>query len=253
MRPLALIALAGTLIGGMTAPSAAQELPPIEEYIPTFTRADLFLHRNTSAVGNIDAREGRFLTWNSTTPTGDQPAAYLSNNLNPITLGANHDPEVFLTTSGTALSDLNTIAFDLYAKQWAQSTIGCSMALSFQLVVDGVDVLNQDYEGSSGINYTVIDETTMRIRFAFTNLWQAVKELELPYGPNVQHQIYVNLQNFYLCNELVWLYDSATYPSGLIVNLDKPGSKGYTAIDVLDPPPPLGEGATTAALLAVWR
>lgn len=101
-------------------------------------------------------------------------------------------------------------------------------------------ILDQDYTGSDGISYTPIDVTTLRARFALNNLWEATKLNDLPYGPDVQHDVYLNLQNFYACNEFIWQYDSADKPSGLIVNLPNPGSKGYTRINVLDPPPPVG-------------
>jgi hypothetical protein len=236
IRPIALIsAIAAVVIA--TAPAGAQ-VPPIEDYVPTFTRADQWLHRNTGPIGNVDAYEGRYLKWDGTKPTGDTPALYSGNNY-LVFVGELHDPVHFITMKGNAAGDLDNIAFDLYLTGWAQSTIGCSMSLSFQLIIDGVTILDQDYTGSDGISYTPIDDTTVLARFALTNLWEATKVYELPYGPDVQHEVYLNLQNFYACNEYIWQYDSADRPAGLIVNLPSPGSKGYTRIDVLDPPPPV--------------
>ena len=232
-----LSALAAIVIAA--APAGAQ-VPPIEEYIPTFTRADQWLHRNTSLIGNLDAREGRYLKWDGTKPTGDSGAIYTGNNYQFL-VGAPHDPVHYMTMKGNAAGDLETIAFDLFLTGWAQSTIGCPLALSFQLIVDGVTIMDQDITGSDGITYTPVDDTTVQARFALTNMWQATKDYELPYGPGVQHEIYLNLQNFYACNEVVWHYDSADTPSGLIVNLPDPGKKGYARINVLDPPPPPGE------------
>ena len=240
IRPAALVSVLTAIV--LAAPPAGADVPPIEEYEPTFTRADQWLHRNTSPIGNLDAREGRYLEWDGVKPTGDQPAFYHGNNYEVFVSGGQttHDPEHFMTMEGTAAGDLDAIAFDLYFTGWAQSTIGCGFALSFQLIVDGETILDQDYLGSDGISYSVIDDTTVLARFALTNLWDATKIYGLPYGPDVQHEIYLNLQNFYACNEVTWQYDGAEVPSGLIVNLPEPGKKGYTRINVLDPPPPPG-------------
>ena len=232
------------------APATSAKTPATEAYNPTFTRADLFLHRNTSPVGNVDASEGRFVKWDATKPTGAQPALYIGNNYGGIVEG-DHLPQHFLTMEGVASGDLDTIAFDLYFNGPGQSSIGCSLSLSFEVVVDDVEVLYQNYTGSDlGMAYEAIDETTYRARFALTNLWKASQEYELPTGPDVQHDIYINMQNFYLCNEFVWQYDSADRPAGLIVNLEKPGKKGYTEVDVLNPPPPVEATASISHRLA---
>lgn len=243
MRPITVLAVAAAMLFSASPSTTAQtpppeEPPPIDEYVPTFTRADLFLHRNTSPLGNLDAREGRFLKWDATKPTANQPAVYVGNNYDVFVEG-NHSAVHFLTMEDTTAGDLDTIAFDLFLNGWAQSTIGCEMALSFQLRLDYETILDQDFEGSYGITYVAVDDTTVKARFALTNIWEAIKSSGLPYGPDVQHHIYLNLQNFYLCNEYIWQYDSADRASGLIVNLPTPGKKGYFEIDVLDPPPPL--------------
>lgn len=235
IRPVAFMSILAAI--AIAATPAGAQVP--SDYVPTFTRADQWLHRNTSPIGNLDAREGRFLKWDGVKPTGDQQAIYNGNNYQ-VFVGTLHDPVHFLTMKGTATGDLDAIAFDLYFTGWAQSTIGCGFALSFQLIIDGVTILDQDYTGSDGISYTPVNDTTVLARFALTNLWEASKLNDLAYGPDVQHEIYLNLQNFYACNEVTWQYDSAQVPSGLIVNLPEPGKKGYAKIDVLDPPPPPG-------------
>jgi hypothetical protein len=234
----------------MAPASTAADLPPIDEYVPTFTRADLFLHRNTSAIGNLDAREGRFLKWDATAPTGGQPAYYIGNNYDGI-LNGNHGTEFFLTMEGSALSDLNNLAFDLYFTGWAQQTIGCGLDLSLQLAIDDVVIVDQDYTGSTGFNTSIVDDTTAKTQFVLTHLWDAVKTYELPYGPDVQHEIYLNIQNFYLCNEVIWQYDSADKPAKMTVNMPSPGGN-YFKFNVMDPPPPLPP-ASSAATLAAWR
>lgn len=249
MRPFAILAIAGALLIGLTPSSNAADLPPIAEYTPTFTRADLFLHRNTSPIGNIDAHEGRFVKWDTTAPTGGQPAVYIGNNYD-VFLNGNHSTDAFLTMEGVTASDLNNIAFELFFTGWAQSTIGCGLSLSLQLVIDDVEIVNQDYTGSEGFNFSPVDDTTLKTRFVLTHLWDAIKVNELAYGPEVQHEVYLNIQNFYACNELQWQYDSVDRPAGLIVNHPNPGGS-YFKFNVMDPPPPLAAASSAAGL--GWR
>ena len=233
IRPAAFLTVLAAVVF-VTAPAGAA-VPG--DYVPTFARADYFLHRNSGPIGNLDAREGRYLQWDGTKPTRNDRAIYNGNNYQ-VFVGELHDPVHFLTMKGKALGDLDNIAFDLYFTGWAQSTIGCGFALSFQLIIDGVTILDQDYTGSDGISYTPVDDTTVLAKFALTNLWDATKLNGLPHGADVEHEVYLNLQNFYACNEVTWHYDAADVPSGLIVNLPEPGKKGYAKINVLDPPPP---------------
>lgn len=244
MRPLTVLTVAAAMLFAASPSTPAQtpppeEPPPIDEYVPTFTQADLFLHRNTGPIGNLDARDGKFLKWDTTSPTEAVPALYHGNNYGGI-LEGDHIPFHFLTMEGTAVGDLDAIAFDLYFTGWAQSTIGCGFALSFQVIIDDQTILEQDFLGSDGIKYETVDDTTVKARFALTNLWEASKQAGLEYGPDVEHDIYLNFQNFYACNEVTWQYDSTDRKSGLIVNLPTPAKKGYSPVDVLDPPPPPG-------------
>ena len=239
MRRLSIVAIAMAMLFAL-APSTTAQTPPIEEYTPTFTRADLFLHRNTGPIGNLDAREGRFVKWDATTPTGSQPAIYVGNNYDLHVNGV-HRPDASLTMQGLVQGDLDKIAFELFFNGPGQSSIGCPVSLSLQLIIDGEEILSQDALGSDGFNDTQVDSTTYKTRFVLTNLWEATKAFGLSYGPDVTHNVYLNIQNFYACNEFVWQYDSADRPAGLIVNHPSPGAS-YFKFDVMDPPP-----STTAA------
>lgn len=59
--------------------------------------------------------------------------------------------------------------------------------------------------------------------------------------PAATHDLSLNFANFYACNEAVWLYDTPSYPSGMMVNLDPASreARDYTEVNVLNPPPPL--------------
>jgi hypothetical protein len=247
VRPRVLFALFASLLllaspAVADEPPPAEDLPPIEEYEPTFTEAPAYLHAHTLPIGNLDAVQGNFVRWDETAPEGEQSAVYIGNNyggiLDDSTGEGGHNPAHFLTMEGTALGDLDNIAFDLYFSGWAQATIGCPIDLSLQLVIDDVVIVDQTYTGSTGFNNQQVDDDTFRTKFVLTNLWKATEEFELAYGPEVEHKVYLNVQNFYLCNEVIWEYDSAETPAGLVVNMPEPGAS-YFKFDVLDPPPPL--------------
>ena len=232
--------LAALLVLAVPAAAGATPGPIPADYTPSFVRADRWLHSAGSPVGNVDARDGKFVGWDGTTPTAAAPSVYLAQNLQAI-VGPQHDPQHHLTMKGQAVGDLENLAFDLYFTGWAQSTGFCPLSLSFELVIDGVPILWQDYTGSDGIIVSNVDETTSVARFALTNLWQASKDYNLAYGADVVHDVKVNVQNFYVCNELTWLYDSVEQPSAVTVNYPQPLTGGYAEINVLDPPPPPAE------------
>lgn len=238
----ALLALVGVLAIAAT-PTVEGELPPRDEYEPVFVEQKAYFHAHTLPVGNLDARQGNYVQWDGNAPTSEVSAVYLGDNLgwvaqNPS--GANsHAPEHFFTAEGTFTGDLENLAFDMYLHGWAQSTLGCSINLSFELIVDDEVVLWQDYAGSQGFRFDVVDDDTIRTRFALTNLWEANETFDMEYGPDVEHTVYVNIQNFYACNEFQWRYDGVEDPSSITANLPTPAKRGYFEVDVFNPPPPL--------------
>lgn len=232
--------LVAVLASLVAASSASAQLPPRDEYVPTFGQSAYWLHANGSSLGNLDARDGKFLRWDTTKPTSSTGAAYIGSNYNSI-VGDNHDPVHFFTAQGKVRGDLDNLVFDLYLNGPSQSTIGCGISLSVELVIDGKTIVSQDYTGSEGFPFTPVDDTTVKTTFALTHLWDAIGAFRLPYGPDVEHDIYLNLQNFYACNEFVWRYDSTSYPSGFKANVAD--ASEYFEFNVMDPPPPLAAAA----------
>jgi hypothetical protein len=232
--------LAALLVGLVVAPAARADLPPRDEYVPTFAQSAYWLHANGSPLGNVDAQQGKYVKWDTTQPTGAQPAHYVGNNYSQF-VGENHDPVQFMTMQGKVKGDLDNLAFDLYLTGPSQSTVGCGISLSVELKIDGTTIVNQDYTGSEGFPYQVVDDTTVSTGFVLTHLWDAIQQYKLPYGPDALHDVYLNLQNFYACNEFVWRYDSTAYPARFKANLADPSY--YFEFNVGDPPPPLAASA----------
>jgi hypothetical protein len=235
IRRLALLAVV-LIAPGLAAP-AAGEVEDADEYVPTFIEQEAWFHANPGPVGNIDAREGRYVGWDNEEPTGPVPAVYHGNNTVSV-LQDDHRPEHYFTAEGMFVGDLDTIAFDLYFYGWAQSAGICDMGLSFDFRIDGEWVLYQDYQGSWGVHYEEVSDELMVARFALTNIWEATERFGIALGEDVEHDVYVNIQNFYVCNEYTWVFGSEDAPSSLVANLEDPAAAGYFEIDVLNPPPP---------------
>lgn len=216
------------------------------EYVPDFVRQDAFFRASTTPLGNADAAVlGEYVTWNEDVPTSPVSAVYAMNNLSGVSPTTDdHRPEDFFTAAGTFTGDLDELAFDLYAYNYAQSADLCDLSLSFELVVDGVTLLSQDATGSQGIRTERIDDTTVVAKFTLTNIFATMEEaehysdIEAHAGPEATREVTVNIQNFYICNELAVAYDGVDHPSTIRANFD---DYFHADIDVQSPPPPLAE------------
>lgn len=112
--------------------------------------------------------------------------------------------------------------------------------LAFDLQIDGEQILYQEQSSpSAGLMTQQVEDSLFSVRFAFTRLHEAMTLYGMETGPEVTHDIYLNVSNFYLCNELVWVYDSAEAPAGNVFNVTDQELRTYSKIDVFNPPPPL--------------
>src|SRR5687768_8095199 len=107
MRLRASVAALAVLL--ITAGNAAAEPVPVD-YVPTFSEAQYWLHGAGNPIGNIDARDGKFLRWDGVKPTSPVPTIFFSNNMAwPVT--DDHDTQTWLTIKGVAVGDLQNLAF----------------------------------------------------------------------------------------------------------------------------------------------
>jgi hypothetical protein len=117
----------------------------------------------------------------------------------------------------------------------------CGMGLAWDLKIDGQQILYQSAsEPSAELMVEQVNEDLWAVKFYFTRLYEAMQTYGVETGPDVTHTIYMNATNFYVCNEVVWVYDSAEAPGGAIFNLLDPKQlRFYTKVDVFNPPPPI--------------
>jgi hypothetical protein len=228
----------------IAAPAMAVEA---EEELPVFLREEAWLHATATPVTNVDANQGTLPAWDGTKPTASHPygagGVYLSNNyssLSSIFVGEQHDPTQGFTTEGTFTGELDTMGMELYAHLPA-GQLCSTFNLAFDLRIDGETILYQEQTApSAGLMTNHVGDSLYSTRFVFTRLHEAMEAYGIETGPDVEHTIYLNAMNFYACNELVWVYDSAEAPAGIVFNVTDKELRSYTKIDVFNPPPPLG-------------
>lgn len=207
----------------------------------SFESQKVWFRAGDTPVGTVDYQLGSPIRWSTEAPAGPV-AATLGNNYSVfMDLVEPGMREAFtFSTEGTFVGNLETIAVDLY---YAGPFAGvCDMSLSFQVIIDGAEILMQEHLApSANLKEEAGPNRTRRVRFMFSNLHDTMNLFGVQTGPGVEHEIWLNFANFYACNEAVWLYDSATFPSGMIFNMDPASTEArkYTTVDVQNPPPPL--------------
>jgi hypothetical protein len=229
----------------IAVPAQAQEADP---EVPEFLRSEAWIHATDTPVSNLDASQGTFPSWDETKPTESHPygagGMYVANNYDLFTTnlatGRQHDPASHFTTQGEFTGELDVAGFTLYAHLPAGALCD-DFNLAFDLQIDGESILYQAQSApSAGLMTMPVEDTLFQVKFAFTRLHEAMTLYGIETGPDVTHEIYLNAANFYACNEMVWVYDSAEAPAGLVFNPTTSELRQYTKVDVFNPPPPLG-------------
>jgi hypothetical protein len=227
----------------VAVPVAAEEPVAEEPVAPVFLRSEAWFHGTSTPVTNIDAGNGEVPTWDGTKPTGPAGSAYAGNQLSFATSGVDHQPGDHFTVSGPVTGELDTMAVTLYALLPGQPALPCGMDLAFDLRIDDEEILYQPQLGAStGMTVEQVSGPLYKVKFVFTRLHEAMTTYGIPTGPEVEHTVFLNAMNFYVCQEAVWLFDGAEVPSGAIFNAAPEELSGYTTIDVFDPPPPSSGG-----------
>lgn len=225
----------------VAVPATAEEPVTEEPTAPVFLRSEAWFHGTTTPVTNVDAGNGEVPTWDGTKPDSPAGSAYAANQLSLVTSGADHQPGDHFTVSGPVTGELDTMAVTLYALLPGQPALPCGMDLAFDLRIDGEEILYQPQLGAStGMTVEQVDGPLYKVKFVFTRLHEAMTTYGIPTGPEVEHTVFLNAMNFYVCQEAVWLFDGASVPSGAIFNAAPEELSGYTTIDVFNPPPPSG-------------
>ena len=189
-------------------------------------RQDTWFHQAAAKVGNAAGfGADAFPSWNNTKPTAAMSSgaggAYVTNSAFHQGVGA-QDPRGSAVFQGTYTGVLDNLAVDLYA---AVAPI-FSNELNIELRIDGEAI----YASSAEVT-AQSGENTVRLKFAFTNLYNALEAVELQGDATTVHNVRLAVNGVYAINDpAVFLYDASDAASGISFNLDA-GLNGYTKLD----------------------
>lgn len=195
-------------------------------------RQDAWIHRATTPLGNLagvgaDASP----SWNTTKPDGSfQEGAGGVYATNIIARGAfGHDDKTgLMVAEGTYRGTLENIAIELYGYTYSEAT----GLLNLRLDIDGVTI----FEGIRAIRD---DGTTLGqaqdYRFVYTNLFRALETHGKQGDAATEHRIRVMAAGYTVGQDpILFVYDTAEQPAGLVFNLEDNERSKYTAIDVTE-------------------
>lgn len=203
-----------------------------------------------SLLANVDQEQDQWVRWVDTAPTDDTGAALMSAGpVSPIRQRTHGDDAEFktqFTAVGTHTGHLDSLTLDLHFIQ-PGSIVPCDgnleaeAKLGVDLEIDGVRVLDMAGSGDRNIYVPVtVDETETGhvARLKLVNLHERMGTDDLTAGPDATHEVRVSVQQFYLCQEMVWRYGSTDAPSSILFNRDPedPSVADHTTIDAMNPP-----------------
>lgn len=226
---LALSVLATTYPEGCYALSDAGT-PEDTSDDPVACRLDTYIKANTARIGNVHGLTDQDAnpTFSTEAPAGSYEAGNggMTATVWPATLATSHTDEKWaLTVEGEFEGNLDSLAIELYAMNPVNGTVFGEFWSQLHLEIDGQTVF--DTYGAELVitNYTPVDDATVLMRFAFTDIWEALGSVD-DAGP---HDVKFQIAGYTYGDEAAFVYDASEYPSQMKFNLDKLG--GYQEIE----------------------
>ena len=196
-------------------------------------RQDVFFHKGSQAVGNLNGiGQSTLPSWNTTAPAGaiQDAGVYVGSSEYDIFVAAG-DPTARATFSGTFTGTLDTLSFRMHLRDLFNETNGNSLGAEIYLEIDG-EILHDNYTTAAVELPIKTVGNYRRVDVAFTNLYDFMKSLGLDLSPTKVHTVKLGLVGwFFPGSETAFLYDSAEVPSSMIFNHEGTLS-GYTKLDL---------------------
>lgn len=195
-------------------------------------RQDVFIHKGDHQVANLGST---LPSWNTTAPTGSGTSAGVYYPFRLMDIVEPHNPDYRPTFKGTFTGTLDTLGAIFYVKLPAYEASGLDWPLLVRLSIDGETIFEQ---ADPEIDVPMQTEGNFRrIRFAFTNLYEAMKGLGLDTSATKQHDVEINFIQRYWGDGVPAgvFFDATEVPSGLKFNLESNQMAGYTKIDTAPP------------------
>lgn len=209
-----------------------------------FAESEAWFTPTTTRVGNVDHENGEWMGWSDTEPTdpvGGATAAMVYGGFREIFETDGQDKGQF-TAEGTFTGYLDSITLDLHYVDPYQDAL-CPLNLAVDLDVDGLPVLDMDGTGGPVEVFTEPTDNGLVARLKITEIFAQMESfssgtLDFIGDETTEHTIHLSVQQFPLCNEVVWRYGATDAPSAVTFNRDPEGPSvaQHTTYDVTDPP-----------------
>lgn len=238
MGSIAKLALSLTVLVVSTAPALAADgdcrlirgaVTPDAQDDVSVCRQDTWFHQASTKLGNGVALDQAFPSWSTTKPTASisqgAGAAYLTNSVTHQTMLA-EDLRSIATFDGSYTGVIDNLAIEIFG---ITSPI-VSGELNVRLVVDSWTLLDAR---RVKVTPQPVGDQRQRFRLVLTNVYEALKEFQHPGGPDTSHRLRLAIVGSAVLNDpIVFEYDSADSPSGMVFNQEAVELGSYTEIDV---------------------
>jgi hypothetical protein len=196
-------------------------------------RQDTWFHLTGSKVGNLAATGNQdFATFDTTKPTASvQTGAgggHLANEFTQYAL-AQDDPAHSAWFEGTFTGNIDNLAVELYLFTAQDKILGVYGFLT-TLIVDGNTLYQSDFVAGDAANLSPGGDAAQKIRFAFTDVYNALAANGLAGGG--QHTVQVSVSPYFVGDDAIYVYDTSEVPSGMIFNLEKADLGSYSQIPI---------------------
>lgn len=245
-RVTTLLAAAALAAGAAPTPGPGYTTPDGEIH---FVESLAWFAAGESALANVDQEQDQWVRWVDAAPTDVTGSALVSAGpVSPIrerTHGRDGEFKTQFTAVGTHTGHLDSLTFDLHFVQ-PLGPVPCDLDtdvevdLGVDLEIDGKRVIDMaDNDDSSYVPITVEETQTGNVaRLKIVNLHDLMVAEGLAGATDTTHELRVSVQQFYLCEEVVWRYGSTETPSSILFNRDPadPSVADHTTIDATNLP-----------------
>lgn len=222
-------ASAAVLVMGLAGPAGAAHTPEGEEFVPEYTETATYLHCNGSTkVGNVHATlDSNRVAFDTTKPTASYTTGAGCGTVDTFFIGTtNNNPIYDFPIRGTYTGNIDNITVRFWAIDFTGSRASNQFSVDLHLVIDGVDILARNADGTATQAYTTVtpSETGIARLYEVTITKVGLSSLE---DHTMEHEIELTAYTKFVDSSggLVWVYDAAEIDSGLVFNDTTPAAK----------------------------
>ena len=242
LRLTALLAAATFAVAAAPTPEAPGYSHPDETREIFFDQQDRWMTASSmTGVGNIDHEQDGWMSWDDSAPDAAFGGTTVGTSYPGFRaiLEEKDGERGQLSVEGETTGYLDSIVMDLFWLDPTEAGFGCGMDLAIDLWVDGIPVIDVNSTSDRVPVTTDVAGAGFVSRVKVTNIFDKLES----YGPQYVgtedqvHTVRVVVYQFPICQEAIWVYDSADAPTSLRFNLDPsdPSVANHTLFGALNP------------------